>query len=107
MRCKLLNSLDHSPLIQRTFTGSERWHCIVSVTPEAMVAQALSTAARNVSWRVEPDAARQLVAPLYCMQTSTLYFARFRVEYTITARMTRTKSIPTRTGFFKLGHPPR
>jgi hypothetical protein len=44
------------------------------------VAQALLIAARIVSSRDDPDAARQLVRPSYCMQTSTLYFASPMVE---------------------------
>ncbi len=68
---------------------------MLSVIPPEIGAQAVSVAVRCASSAVVPDALAQFVLPLYVMQTSQLYCASPRVEYTTSAITARNNPIET------------
>ena len=60
--------------------GWEPSQAIVPVTPPAIGAQAVLTAARSANSRVAPEALAQFVRPWYSMQTFTETCDMFIVE---------------------------
>src|SRR5574341_2365490 len=76
---------------QRTLWGGVLAQAMLSVTPEARKAQALSTAVLLASSAVEPLAPRHLVWPRNSMHTSQEYPPRLKVENRTSASTTTTK----------------
>lgn len=75
-----------------TLRGAARVQAMVSVTPVAMRAHALSVALRRAYSSVLPAAVRHDERPSKSMQTSTRYWARFMVERTSAATTAPTKA---------------
>ncbi len=88
---------------QRTLRGADRSQAMLSVTPEAISAQALPVALRSANSSVLPAAVRQDERPWYSMHTSTRYCARFMVERmsAATTRRTNPTEISTHQSFLR------
>jgi putative CocE/NonD family hydrolase len=69
---------------------------------KAISPQALAVAVCCANSSETAEAVLQLVLPLNCTHTSRRYFARLKLEYTITPSTISTKTMPQRTGFFMI-----